>query len=326
MLSVLSLVALGALEQCVYTDLDPDTQEDCSGNVNAAQCIAVQDDDIGKCTSTTSNGWMKGSCSGSTVKLQFHAKTDCSDDTSATCVIDIIDPTRAVITGCHMTFPIDQCETYMAVMGMGVHIKYTGTCPAADDEPCFSREAEACRVLDTSVAPSVAFRACFDEPAPTVAERVKMTALTGGDYVLSAGMDQAYEFTRVIVNQHKLNEARHRHTRPPPPPLVSLLPQRLYIPPSVPALGTPCTPPPSPPTTPPPTVRAEALEHPQDRPRRWRDRAHAGPRAAGRRPVGRRAHRQGESARYPMHRESLSLVPSYPPPAPRPSLAPPRPV
>ena len=39
--------------------------------------------------------------------------------------------------------------------------------------------------------------------------------------------------------------------------------------------------------------RAEALEHPKDRPRRSRDRAHARPRAAGRRPVGRRAHRQG---------------------------------
>ena len=39
-----------------------------------------------------------------------------------------------------------------------------------------------------------------------------MTALAGGDYVLSAGKNQAYEFTLVIVNQHKLNEARRRHT------------------------------------------------------------------------------------------------------------------
>jgi len=77
-----------------------------------------------------------------------------------------------------------------------------------DDDPCFSREAEACRIVDTSVAPFAAFRACFDEAAPTVAERVKMTALTGGDYILSAGKDQAYEFTRVIVNQHKLTEKR----------------------------------------------------------------------------------------------------------------------
>ena len=148
LLSVLSLVALGALEQCVYTDLDPNTKEDCSGNVNAAQCAAVPDDQIGKCT-PTSNGFTKGSCSGSTIKMQFHAKADCSDDTSAKCVIDILDPTKAVTTGCHMPFSIDQCETYMAVMGMGVHVKFTGTCPAADDEPCFSREAEACRVLDT---------------------------------------------------------------------------------------------------------------------------------------------------------------------------------
>ena len=89
----------------------------------------------------------------------------------------------AVTTGCHMTFTIDECETqtYFSALGGGIHIKYTGSCPAADDEPCFSREAEACRVLDTSVAPSAAYRACFDEPAPTVAERVKMTALTGGD-------------------------------------------------------------------------------------------------------------------------------------------------
>merc|ERR1719240_184641 len=76
------------------------------------------------------------------------------------------------------------------------------------DDPCFSREAEACRIVDTSVAPFAAFRACFDEAAPSVAERVKMTALTGGDYILSAGKDQAYEFTRVIVNQHKLTEKR----------------------------------------------------------------------------------------------------------------------
>jgi len=214
MLSVLSLVALGALEECLYMGArrsDPDNKEDCSSNVNEAQCVAVPDDGLGKCTST-SNNWVKRSCSGSTVKLQYHAKTDCSDNTSATCVFediqDILDPTRAVTRGCHMTFSIGQCETYMALMGMGVHIKYTGTCPAADDEPCFSREAEACRVLDTSVAPSVAFRACFDEPAPTVAERVKMTALTGGDYVLSADMDQAYAFTRVIVNKHKLNKKR----------------------------------------------------------------------------------------------------------------------
>ena len=209
---------------------------------------SVPDDQIGTCNAGTNGGFTKGSCSGSTIKMQFHAKADCSDDTSAKCVIDILDPTKAVTTGCHMTFTIDECGTYFSALGMGVHIKYTGSCPAADDEPCFSREAEACRVLDTSVAPSVAFRACFDEPAPTVAERVKMTALTGGDYVLSAGKDQAYEFTRVIVNQHKLNEARRRHSNPP-------LPLSFTFGPAVSApLGTP---------EPHPVPNcAEALEHP----------------------------------------------------------------
>ena len=123
------------------------------------------------------------------------------------------------------------------------------------DDPCFSREAEACRIVDTSVAPFAAFRACFDEAAPTVAERVKMTALTGGDYILSAGKDQAYEFTRVIVNQHKLTEAR----RPATPAHHSPIGLAFALAPS----------PPPPSVSPPPhCTRAEALEHAQDRPRR----------------------------------------------------------
>ena len=82
----------------------------------------------------------------------------------------------------------------------------------SDSKPCFSRASEACRILDTAAAPAAAFRACFDEPVPTVAERVKMTDLTGGDYVLSSGKDHlTYEFTRLIVNQHKVNEVRHHH-------------------------------------------------------------------------------------------------------------------
>jgi len=149
-------------------------------------------------------------CAGTTVKLEYYSATDCSTDVSATCDIAATMLTGSMPTDCHLPFEIDECKTLIQFGGIGMSIKYKGSCPAAaaEDEPCFSREAEACRVLDTSVAPSAAFRACFDEPAPTVAERVKMTALTGGDYVLSAGKDQAYEFTRVIVNQHKLNEKR----------------------------------------------------------------------------------------------------------------------
>ena len=130
----------------------------------------------------------------------------------------------------------------VTAVGFCVEPSDGSACGGGGDDPCFSREAEACRIVDTSVAPFAAFRACFDDAAPTVAERVKMTALTGGDYILSAGKDQAYEFTRVIVNQHKLTEARRPATpahhspmglafalAPSPPPLsVSPPPPPLY--------------------------------------------------------------------------------------------------
>jgi hypothetical protein len=143
-------------------------------------------------------------CSGNKLVAEIHAKKDCTDDVSTEC-----DNLFAMSAGgCKVTYTIGECEDKRNVSLATV--KVTGSCPGADDAPCFSREAEACRILNTSVAPSVAFRACFDEaqPMPGAAERVKMTALTGGDYVLSAGKDQAYEFTRIIVNQHKLNEKR----------------------------------------------------------------------------------------------------------------------
>ena len=229
MLSILASSALGAIEQCTYANANSTAVEDCSGTgIGCVKADGVWNTCMANAAAGLGATYTK--CSGTSVELRMHANADCSDDVSAKCVIYDTDISKIVNTGCSMTFAIDECARYMD-MGAGgtIYLKFTGSCPA-DEEPCFSREAEACRVLDTSVAPSVAFRACFDEPQPTVAERVKMTALTGGDYVLSAGMDQAYEFTRVIVNQHKLNEARHRHTRPPPPPLVSLLPQRLYPP------------------------------------------------------------------------------------------------
>ena len=183
---------------------------DCSGEV----CVDIPKDLFGKCNPLGTMGMSsKTTCSGDKIKQEIHANADCSDDTSATCA----DLAAANVGGCTREVKLNTCMNDEFTMGLSQ--KVTGSCPGgADEEPCFSREAEACRVLDTSVAPFAAFRACFDEPAPTVAERVKMTALTGGDYVLSAGKDQAYEFTRVIVNQHKLNEARRRHTRPPPPP------------------------------------------------------------------------------------------------------------
>ena len=232
MLSVLAAVALGGIEMCMYVDTTlGGPAEDCSGATNEGQCQQAPDNEFNTCIpagdGTTNH---KITCSGSSIVWAFHNTADCSDDVSKECVF--IDPdvltgstTNVLISGCSKTYAFDECGEYLsnAEMGMGVHLKFKGSCPASADEPCFSREAEACRILDTSVPPSAAFLACFDEPATTVAERVKMTALTGGDYVLSAGKDQAYEFTRVIVNQHKLNEARPRHPHPPPSPWPSVL-------------------------------------------------------------------------------------------------------
>ena len=121
----------GTLEQCTYMDMDPSTVEDCSGNVNAAECVAVKDDILGECQAQANGGAMKGTCSGSSVKMHFHAKTDCSDDTSATCVMSDLDPGRLVTpTGCSMTYTIGECETFMALAGMSVRIKFKGSCPA----------------------------------------------------------------------------------------------------------------------------------------------------------------------------------------------------
>jgi hypothetical protein len=115
-------------------------------------------------------------------------------------------------TGCLISFPLGSCVNLLSppLSAIVLSEKFTGSCPASASgaDPCFSREAEACRILDTSASPSDAFRACFDEPTLKTAERVPMPALNAGDYVLSTGKDLAYEFTRIIVNQHRVEEQK----------------------------------------------------------------------------------------------------------------------
>ena len=254
MLFVIATFALGGLKMCstmVDITAGPNDAAVCGGT--REQCSDFQESGItiGQCKNADGGGAasVKYLCSGNKLVAEIHAKKDCTDDVSTEC-----DNLFAMSAGgCKVTYTIGECEDKRNVSLATV--KVTGSCPGADDAPCFSREAEACRIVDTSVAPFAAFRACFDEAAPTVAERVKMTALTGGDYILSAGKDQAYEFTRVIVNQHKLTEAR----RPATPAHHSPIGLAFALAPS----------PPPPSVSPPPhCTRAEALEHAQDRPRR----------------------------------------------------------
>ena len=214
---VLAFVVLGAVEQCQYLDTDTsDAIDSCATTLFSTTCETVEDKFFHLCVPTFELGnkaaGVQYTCSadGSVVKIQYHKNSDCSDDVSTTECVLALDATTLSLSGCSQTYKIDECTELKSTGNAGYYAKHTGSCPKADDGgTCFSREAEACRILDIDATPSAAFRACFDEPAPsTVAERVKMTALTGGDYVLSAGKGLAYEFTRVIVNQHKLNEAR----------------------------------------------------------------------------------------------------------------------
>ena len=154
-------------------------------------------------------------CSGDQIDMEYYANTDCSDSVATECSFANLE---TMPNGCHFPFKLGECKTLLSfTIGdstFATATKFTGSCPGSDDDPCFSREAEACRILDMSASPSDAFRACFDEPTLKVAERVPMPALSAGDYVLSTGKDLAYEFTRIIVNQHRVED----QVRPPPVP------------------------------------------------------------------------------------------------------------
>ena len=220
MLSLLALIPLGDVEVCIYTDLTiGGPTEDCSGNVNTPQCHQAGDNEFDTCDDLGDGDYQKLTCSGDTITWAYHAKSDCSDAVSQTCVFVDLDPSKIVTSSCSIEYKFDECGTALSAMGMGVHMKFSGSCPGSDD-PCFSREAEACRILDMSASPSDAFRACFDEPTLKVAERVPMPALSAGDYVLSTGKDLAYEFTRIIVNQHRVED----QVRPPPVPAIAHFP------------------------------------------------------------------------------------------------------
>jgi hypothetical protein len=174
-------------DACTATGTDED--ENCSGDF---------DGKFGVCSSD-----QKFECDGTTFKWYqgCDATTECPEPTYSGGGV-------VMPTNCYYEFEVNKCEPYYTVsamgMTMGAYIKIDGECPTADDAPCFSREAEACKILDTSASPAEAFRACFDEPALKMVKRVPMTELVGGDYVLSAGQDLQYVFTRVLINQHRL--------------------------------------------------------------------------------------------------------------------------
>jgi len=84
----------------------------------------------------------KITCSGSSIVWALHGTTD---------MRVFIDPdmattgstTNVVTPGCSKTYTFDECGEYLSLGSLRVHLKFTGSCPASADAPCFSREAEA---------------------------------------------------------------------------------------------------------------------------------------------------------------------------------------
>ena len=72
--------------------------------------------------------------------------------------------------------------------------------------PCFARETTtACRINDVTAPLDAMYEQCFGETGRgPAAERLLMTSLSAGDYVLTQADDGALAHTRVILNQHKV--------------------------------------------------------------------------------------------------------------------------
>ena len=229
MFPIAATLALGAVKLDMYTT------SDCSGTPESSGSSSDSDfTGWGTCEEAldATHPSRSVTCEGSGIKWMNHNRgaKDCSGSTDATCTTSMTSEDDWA-PNCHYDFAFDQCKLWKNItqcdniMGTTIcatsfiYFKATGSCDGADD-PCFSREAEACRILDMSASPSDAFRACFDEPTLKVAERVPMPALSAGDYVLSTGKDLAYEFTRIIVNQHRVED----QVRPPPVPAIAHCP------------------------------------------------------------------------------------------------------
>ena len=195
-------LALGAVQQCTHQTVDCSDPPVCYPLTDDMLNIPCSADDAPEPNSTVLAYNYK--CSGTDIDIEYHTKADCSGSVNAECKWEFGENGAVQPSGCHMPFVFGKCKNLYTIMGMGISIKYTGSCPSDGDDPCFSRETEACRILDTSASPSDALRACFDEPVSQVAERVAMAALVAGDYVLSAGKELTYEYTRIIVNQHRV--------------------------------------------------------------------------------------------------------------------------
>ena len=84
---VFAFFALGAIEQCTYTTLTAGAGDDCTA-ANLQTCIPIEEAMLNLCSPVENTGGSRSAkitCSNGSVKMQYHAKQDCSDDASTEC-------------------------------------------------------------------------------------------------------------------------------------------------------------------------------------------------------------------------------------------------
>ena len=85
---VFAFSALGAIEQCTYTynGLTAGAGDDCVA-ANLQACTTIDDAMLNLCSPAENSGSASAqvACSDGSVKMQYHAKQDCSDDASTEC-------------------------------------------------------------------------------------------------------------------------------------------------------------------------------------------------------------------------------------------------
>ena len=176
---VLLLVAqASAAKLCnsVYSDATctAETTSVCETVDTDGSCNTETDDDTGVKTYFTATC----NTAGDTITKTDYSSADCSGTSTGSATID----------------GSGACTD---LFGMG-STKIEIDCSAGGSDPCFADSTTACRLIDAAVAPAMAYKQCFGDEAPTMAERVPMRALAAGDVVLASPTAT----TRVIVNQH----------------------------------------------------------------------------------------------------------------------------
>ena len=129
-------LALGAVEQCFHATADcSDTPQQCMPITDDMINLACASDDEPGSGTSTGNA-VNFHCSGTDIDIEYHTTADCSGSVSAECKWEMgADGSVEDPSGCHFPFVIGECKALVEFMGVGVYIKFTGSCPASLTHP-----------------------------------------------------------------------------------------------------------------------------------------------------------------------------------------------